>query len=30
MRTVKLLKHWLTQPQIDYIFRHPVAVFEVQ
>lgn len=23
-------KHWLTQPQIDYIFRHPVAVFEVQ
>lgn len=23
-------KHWLTQPQIDCIFRHPVAVFEVQ
>ncbi|WEV59065.1 hypothetical protein OZX67_00320 [Bifidobacterium sp. ESL0728] len=22
-------KHWLTQPQIDYVFRHPVAMFEV-
>ncbi len=24
------LKHWLTPAQIDYVFRHPVAVFEVE
>ena len=23
-------KHWLTQAQIDYIFKHPVAMFEVK